>query len=607
MALAVPMVGMAQEPQPAEERREPRELERILRSEGDAANPKLLQELVAWGTEEALESLEDVVQALPSGSRLATTAYYSFSAFRGKAGLESRAIAFLYEAAGSSKGYPLQAAGALAQFGAPAFPQLLDLLRKSDSIVVRGTVLRPLMDTLAENGNEEALELMLENHAGDRSSTHEQLVAVLAKFPPEVSLEVFEAAVRDDRLRRDVRRATVEAAVSLPGAEAERFLRGCLSRRSDDWLKLAGLRALRDRGCTSHLREIDRLLNASDPVLRFTAFQEEARLRQGDPDWEKDVLKRVDSRSVLERQAAAATLAYLPRSRAFEPLMELLEDDEYAVRSMALTSIEAMRWYPFLEPLIDRLERERAVMRSRVHRTLVALTGLPMPPSPRMWRAWWEGEGANFKLPSAEEAAAQLAAFEESRVEDGAGRTVASFFGVPVVSSRVVFIVDTSGSMQAPYQVQGGYAAESMNGTRLSVAKVQLLQAIDALDEKDRFNVMFFETGFQLWSDGMTEISKRARKSVEGFIGSQTPRGGTGLYEALERVFTDFEMDVDTIYLLSDGQPNGGAAGVKNILESVTEWNQLRQITMHCVSLGGKVQLLEDLAELTGGEFRELK
>ena len=586
---------------------EPRALLKEIRSRGAEAQPALFQQLAGWASKEALDDLCDAVDSLPNGYRYASPALLSFTAFRGLDGLEPRAIAFLYERSGRTTGYPVQAVTALAQFGEPAMPQLLDLLRKSQSMVIRGIALRPLLDLLAANGNEEGLELILRNYAGDSTCPPERLTEVLATFPPEVSLPLFAASMRDETLRRDVRRAAVEAAVHIPGAAAEDFLRGCLVRRADDWLQLAGLRALRARGSVAHGREVERLLRAADPVLRFTAFLEEARLREGDPDWEKEVMKRVRSRSVLERQAAAATLAYLPRSRAFDPLMQLLDDADYAVRSMALQSIEALRWYPTLAPLIERLEHETPVMRAKVHRTLVALTGLPMPASPRMWRAWWGGEGARFRLPSAEDAAAQLAAFEATRVEDGAGRTVASFFGVPVVSSRVVFIVDTSGSMQAPYQVQGRYAADGMTGTRLSVAKAQLLGAIDALSDDDRFNVMFFETGFQLWSDGMTKISSKSRKSVQGFVDSQTPRGGTGLYEALERVFLDFEMDIDTIYLLSDGQPNGGAAGVEKTRESVKEWNQLRQITMHCVSLGGTVQLLQDLAEMTGGEFREVR
>ncbi len=607
LILAMPLA--AQEQAPAEVA--PRDVGDILseiRKKGSGASSGLFQEIAVQKSKDALDALCRAVDSLPTGYRASSAALISFRQFRGIEKLEPLAIAFLYERGGRSTGYPYQATAALGGFGPVAHPQLLDLLRKSDSASVRSVALRPLLDILAEGGSEEGLKLLLRNYAGRGTCTEERFGELLAQFPEKLSLPIFKRTIRDEALRRETRRSTVLAATSLGSPAAIQHLRDCMRRRSPDWLKLAALRALADIGSTSHGREVARLLHSSNPVLRFTAICEDARLRQGEPEWEREVLKRVKSRSVLERQAAAATLGYLPRSRAFDPLMRLLDDRDHTVRCAALDAIEKLRWYPTLAPLVDRMETEDAVMRAKIHHVLVTLTGRTWPPAPVMWRKWWEAEGAFYKLPTREAAAQSLADFKAERATANAGGTVSSFFGVPVISHRVLFIVDVSGSMGAAHVVRGQNYDSGMKGTRLAVAKTQLLRALDALPNGDRFNVMFFHTTHELWSDGMAKLGKTNRRSAQGFIEEQMPRGGTALYDALERVFLDFDLDVDTIYVLSDGQPSGGTEDRPvRIREAVEEWNRLRHITIHSISIGGSIDLLRQLAEDSGGEFREVR
>ena len=80
----------------------------------------------------------------------------------------------------------------------------------------------------------------------------------------------------------------------------------------------------------------------------------------------------------------------------------------HAVRIQALLTLEALRWYPTLEPLIARLGLTGLVMDAKIHGALVRLTGLPMPPSPQIWKAWWEGDGARFNLLAGPESHRQL-------------------------------------------------------------------------------------------------------------------------------------------------------------------------------------------------------
>ncbi len=63
--------------------------------------------------------------------------------------------------------------------------------------------------------------------------------------------------------------------------------------------------------------------------------------------------------------------------------------------------------------------------------------------------------------------------------------------------------------------------------------------------------------------------------------------------------------DVDTICLLSDGEPNMGKyTEPEDILKYTLALNEFRRITIHCVSVGQDSRLLSKLAAGTGGRYR---
>ena len=67
------------------------------------------------------------------------------------------------------------------------------------------------------------------------------------------------------------------------------------------------------------------------------------------------------------------------------------------------------------------------------------------------------------------------------------------------------------------------------------------------------------------------------------------------------------DPEVDTIYLLTDGVPSSGElADPEEILEVIMRENRIRQIVIHCISIGMKSTLLKDLANLTGGQYKEV-
>jgi hypothetical protein len=65
---------------------------------------------------------------------------------------------------------------------------------------------------------------------------------------------------------------------------------------------------------------------------------------------------------------------------------------------------------------------------------------------------------------------------------------------------------------------------------------------------------------------------------------------------------------VDTVFVLSDGEPSGGAitdpAGIR---AAVAEWNSGRGVVIHTVSIGGGLPILEWLAQDSGGSFTRVR
>ena len=78
------------------------------------------------------------------------------------------------------------------------------------------------------------------------------------------------------------------------------------------------------------------------------------------------------------------------------------------------------------------------------------------------------------------------------------------------------------------------------------------------------------------------------------------PFGGTNLYGALRDAFAD--PDVDTIFVMSDGEPSvGDVVDPLMIRENVAAWNEHRGIVLNTIAIGGQFQILEWLAEDSGG------
>ena len=111
----------------------------------------------------------------------------------------------------------------------------------------------------------------------------------------------------------------------------------------------------------------------------------------------------------------------------------------------------------------------------------------------------------------------------------------------------VVFVVDTSGSMA---------------GEKIAQARRAVQFCIDKLDDRDRFNVVRFSTGFDVLFGELTAATKENRAAAQNFAGLFTAGGGTNIADTLQHV-VGMRPDGDgaearpfVVVFLTDGQGN---------------------------------------------------
>jgi len=228
--------------------------------------------------------------------------------------------------------------------------------------------------------------------------------------------------------------------------------------------------------------------------------------------------------------------------------------------------------------LIDLLDQLTGRLAWETGRALATLTGMNLGLRSKSWKRWWGDHRDTFTPPDPE-----LARWTEV---EPTGETFA-FYGIPVHSSRLAFVLDVSGSMDGP---------------KLWRLKDELTGILERLPEHALFNVIFFSDRAHPWKDRLQRLNERNRTAAIEEVKERSAGGGTNLWDGLVEAFEDEE--IDTIYLLSDGEPTAGAVtSLAGICDRITEMNRSRRVVIHVVLIGMKSGDLERLALDSGGTY----
>lgn len=319
-----------------------------------------------------------------------------------------------------------------------------------------------------------------------------------------------------------------------------------------------------------------------------------AEIRRGESEWALKLVEFAKSDDPAVRNNALVELGQTKNTEYLPTIVAALDHELWSTRLAAAKAIEAMRAVQGVGAIATRIAKEDGRMLSEMSEILFRLTGMPFGENGRLWGKWWGDEGDGFKIPSQSELDKIARNIEERRLRQISKST---FFGVRIASKRVIFIIDVSGSMQEP--TRGKYVGEA-GEIRMEVAKRELLKCLDGLERDSFFNIVTFSGGVMPWQDTISELTPETLAAAKQFVGRLGPAGGTNLYGALRAAFED--QEVDTIFVLSDGEPSvGDVIDPFTIRQDVIDWNANRGVVINCIAVGGSFQVLEWIAEDNNG------
>lgn len=322
-----------------------------------------------------------------------------------------------------------------------------------------------------------------------------------------------------------------------------------------------------------------------------------AMIRQGDATWIDELLVLTKSEDPELRSLALDGLGNSTDKKHLDKLVAALDDPNWSTRLAALEALERLRMKEAISAIILRMPKEDGRMQNEFANALWRMTGQPFADNAQGWDNWWKQNGANFQILSDADLEKVKSGEEEWRLRQTT-RVDSKFFGIRIISHRVIFIIDVSGSMELG--LANEYKGKKAKN-RLEVAKSELSKCIQGLDPVALFNIYTFSSDTERWVDGsLAAANEKNRNDATTYVDKLKAGGGTNLYGAIKDAFAD--PDVDTIFIMSDGEPSvGDVIEPTMIREHVQAWNEHRKIVINTVAIAGQFQILEWLAQDSGG------
>ncbi|HRV82270.1 MAG TPA: HEAT repeat domain-containing protein, partial [Planctomycetota bacterium] len=343
------------------------------------------------------------------------------------------------------------------------------------------------------------------------------------------------------------------------------------------------------------------------------------------------------------RVAALDTLALLKAKETVPAAQAALVDDVWQVRSSAIQALGLVRDVTSVPLLIDRMEIEEGRLIDDLALALDRLTARGAIRDPEIWRSFWTTYSDRYQLPSDEEIAKILAKREANRALYNPAKGSTAYHGIETPSRSILFIIDVSGSMEDEVTEKdrfkdGNYPSYS----RMDITKTELARTIATLEPYVKFNILSFATKVRPWKKDLVPANVLNKSSAKSWIDALEPIGGnskeelaevgfgataaldegkTNTWEVLATALSipvdpsksktktdEHEVDVDTIFFLSDGRPTTGYyVKTDAILQKLLEANELRKVVIHTIAIGEfQKTFMKRLAEETGGVFVDL-
>ena len=271
------------------------------------------------------------------------------------------------------------------------------------------------------------------------------------------------------------------------------------------------------------------------PGLRTSAL---AALVHLDPERSRDELRdALTDRERSVRCAALALSAGLDPDGQLERLRSALGDADASVRAQAADGLFAIGDMPAFRLLVEGLEREtRPRLQARFVELLQRGTGRRYRTDVRPWRDYVATLDRTWRRASA-----------PAEPTQAPNRSVA-FGGMAIVSDRVCFLIDFSGSL---------WHRRSDGSTPKDIVDRELANVLERLPVGTEFNVVPYTDRPHPWKEDL--VPKGRRREVADalkYFGRCRETGPGSFFEAA--LFALSDERVDTVVVLTDGAPTGG-------------------------------------------------
>ena len=260
--------------------------------------------------------------------------------------------------------------------------------------------------------------------------------------------------------------------------------------------------------------------------------------------------------------------------------------EHFALRRAVTQALIRIRRPEAVTALVEILASAQGEVRRDIVLHLSAISGKKVGLDPNDWNAWWKASRATFTFPKRDPSVKQVAPTEP------APQGSATYYGLPLLADRIIFVMDTSGSM---------------GGGRITAAKRELIDAIAGLPESTHFSVLVFNSRFAVWQAQLVPATSENKEAACRFVASQSVAGQTASYDALEAALS---FDAEAVYFLTDGAPTQGkVTQPASIVATVTKLNRSRRMTINSIGIGVEAKgsvfdgFLETLAAQNYGEY----
>ena len=308
-------------------------------------------------------------------------------------------------------------------------------------------------------------------------------------------------------------------------------------------------------------READKA-NGRNMVYLYESLRAIGRI--GGPDAKPILMSAAKDKDWRVRLGVAESLLDHFRDReSLEVMRGLMKEDRQIIREEGAHSIGRNKVEVLFPELIVTMREGNLRCKKASYDALKTISNQDFSLAPDLWSKWWsEKKKGNLT--------------NEGKLAKGESTSVSTYYNFKIFSDRVLFVIDTSGSMkwlEAPPQ-------------RIDVARQQLFRAIKSLNEKTLFNVMTFASDIHLWRDSeVLATEKNVKDALKWLKTRLLPRGGTNTYGALMRALND-NPKIDTVYFLSDGLPSSGEMEIQEeIIIALRDANRFRKVIFNTIAL----------------------